>query len=607
MSCHLQLVVTVFASVVLAASAFSDCIGQAAPSVTLRSPSQPDFGFHLSRSLYPSPSPNYIAVVYSASDVQAVLGCAAKTNVRVCPRAGGHSFTGSSSCNGVMIDVRNLNTLNYDTASMTITAGVGNTLGEMFYNVITSSGGSRIIGVGLCPSVGVGGYMLGGGHNPYSGLLGLTCDSLLSMKIVLPDGKLVTATKSENSEIFWASCGGGGGTFGVAIEYTLQTHDAAVFNNNVFFRYSWPRANAGSILSQWMDWNQDGGNTWMRLEINGGGPVYGYGVCWGVSSTAACETRLSQQPFFNSAGRNTNFIYKGTKVAEFQKFIGPAGNWGNKVAEVSDSAALVGQVYLDASNGPRRLYSSSFWKFYPGPKPSVATLQQVAEACGGIDGSKVEWLVCQFNPWKGKVLNPSDPGQNAFAHRGMTAFSEFIGQVNPNADQAAGLAELRRVDATFKSLSRPFRGGTYVSYPEFGLSVSDYSYLYWGQNLQRLAYLRQATDPMKLFAQLQELPSGKIPCPGNLEVTSPQPTVRSLKVSGYTIGQLAGMVVKFSLSSGCTVDATSTRGANIVAEGSNGVYKAEVYSNEPFAITLKSGSPATCMVATREVNGISCS
>lgn len=503
-----------------------------------------------------------------------------------------------------MVDVRNLNSLFYDKASTSITVGAGNTVGELFYSVITASGGSRVIGIGLCPSVGVGGYMLGGGHNPYSGLLGLSCDSLLSLKIVLPSGELVTASPSQNSNLFWASCGGGGGTFGIVVEYSLQTHDAGVFNNNVFFRFSWPRKYAGSILSKWLDWDQDGGKSWMRLEVNGGSPIYAYGVCWDASSTDACLQRLSQQSFFNSPERYTNFIHKGTGVAQFQGFIGPFGDWGNKLADMSDSDALVGKVYLDASNGWKRAYSSAFWKYQSGQTPSETLLQQMADACASADGSKVEWLVCQFNPWKGKVLSPNNPGNSAFAHRGMSAFFEFIGQVQ--GDTGTGLAELQRVESVLKSYYRPFLGGTYVSYPEFGLSQTDYGYLYWGQNLQSLASLRQGIDPNKLFAQLQELPAGKIACPGKLDVTSPSANQRLLKITGYGIGQLAGMTAKFSLSPGCTVDPTATTGAIIKADSGSGPYTAEVISDQPILITLKSSNVGSCTVSTLIVNGIDC-
>jgi FAD binding domain len=296
----------------------------------------------------------------------------------VCPRSGGHDFVGSSSCAGVMIDLRGIRNVSWNAGSRQITVGLGNTLGEMFLDVQQRSGGSRIIGVGLCPSVGTGGYILGGGHTPYSGRTGLTCDSLASVKVVKPNGDLVTASAGSEAELFWASCGGGGASFGVAVEATLNTHDAAPFNNNVFFRFQWPRSVAGTVINGWADWDQDGGDSWMRLEVNGGGPLFGYGVCWNSGSVADCQNRLSKQSWFNAAGRTTRIAVHGTRVGQFQAFIGPAGNWANNQFFGTDADALSNKIYADAANGPNRVYSSSFLSWPNGQKPPAQTFQAAA-------------------------------------------------------------------------------------------------------------------------------------------------------------------------------------------------------------------------------------
>lgn len=50
-----------------------------------------------------------------------------------------------------------------------------------------------------------------GGHSPMSPIAGLGSDQVLSLEIVTPDGRLVTADEKNNSELFWAVRGGGGG------------------------------------------------------------------------------------------------------------------------------------------------------------------------------------------------------------------------------------------------------------------------------------------------------------------------------------------------------------------------------------------------------------
>lgn len=77
-------------------------------------------------------------------------------------------------------------------------------LGEMFHKASLASGGARMIGIGLCPSVGVAGYVLGGGFNPYAGLTGLTCESAVRFEMVMADGSQKTVTKTSDPELFWA-------------------------------------------------------------------------------------------------------------------------------------------------------------------------------------------------------------------------------------------------------------------------------------------------------------------------------------------------------------------------------------------------------------------
>ncbi|KAL7820127.1 hypothetical protein V8C26DRAFT_427512 [Trichoderma gracile] len=47
----------------------------------------------------------------------------------------------------------------------------------------------------------------------------------MQMKVVLPNGTLVTANRCQNQDLFFALRGGGGGTFGVVTETTAALHE----------------------------------------------------------------------------------------------------------------------------------------------------------------------------------------------------------------------------------------------------------------------------------------------------------------------------------------------------------------------------------------------
>jgi hypothetical protein len=84
--------------------------------------------------------------------------------------------------------------------------------------------GYRVVG-GTCPTVGLaGGYTQGGGHSLLSGIYGLGADNVLEWEIVTTGGKYITATPTENEDLYWALSGGGGGTYGVVLSLTVKIH-----------------------------------------------------------------------------------------------------------------------------------------------------------------------------------------------------------------------------------------------------------------------------------------------------------------------------------------------------------------------------------------------
>ncbi|KAI3390268.1 hypothetical protein diail_10732, partial [Diaporthe ilicicola] len=78
---------------------------------------------------------------------------------------------------------------------------------------------------GDCPTVGIaGGYTQGGGTSPLASKFGLGADQVLEWEVVTPTGKTLTATPSQNSDLYWALSGGGGGTYGLVLSMTVKLH-----------------------------------------------------------------------------------------------------------------------------------------------------------------------------------------------------------------------------------------------------------------------------------------------------------------------------------------------------------------------------------------------
>jgi FAD/FMN-containing dehydrogenase len=75
---------------------------------------------------------------------------------------------------------------------------------------------------GRLSPVGVPGLLLAGGVNFYGNQHGWSADNVLSYEVVLANGTIVTASDSENTDLFWA-LKGGSSNFGIVASFTLRT------------------------------------------------------------------------------------------------------------------------------------------------------------------------------------------------------------------------------------------------------------------------------------------------------------------------------------------------------------------------------------------------
>ena len=111
----------------------------------------------------------------------------------------------------------------YDGPAIKVGAGV------LGYEAIEAAYDNNLVLVtGECPTVGLaGGYTQGGGHSALSTSFGLAADQTLEFEVVVASGEVVKASRTENSDLYWALSGGGGGTYGVVTSLTVRAHPEA--------------------------------------------------------------------------------------------------------------------------------------------------------------------------------------------------------------------------------------------------------------------------------------------------------------------------------------------------------------------------------------------
>src|SRR5947209_6901204 len=166
--------------------------------------------------------PTAVARPIDAQDVQRAIRFTVAKGIQVRARSGGHSYAGYSTLpDGVVLDLRHMNSIRVDRRTGTATVGAGAQLIDI---AAALSQAGAMLPIGSCPSVGVSGVTLGGGFGLAGRRFGLTSDNLVAARIVTADGRLRIVNGQADPELLWALKGGGGGNFGVVTEFTFNVH-----------------------------------------------------------------------------------------------------------------------------------------------------------------------------------------------------------------------------------------------------------------------------------------------------------------------------------------------------------------------------------------------
>jgi FAD/FMN-containing dehydrogenase len=174
------------------------------------------------RKVYNGMIDKHPAMIILCKDAQDVIVCvnfARKQNIRLAVRGGGHNAAGLGVCDdGLVIDLSLMNDIQVNAADKTVRAGGGCLLKQL--DAATHEAGMAVP-LGILGTTGIAGLTLGGGLGYLTRRYGLTIDNLLEATVVVADGRLLTASANQNSDLFWA-LRGGGGNFGVVVSFVYK-------------------------------------------------------------------------------------------------------------------------------------------------------------------------------------------------------------------------------------------------------------------------------------------------------------------------------------------------------------------------------------------------
>jgi hypothetical protein len=177
---------------------------------------------------YPTNATSFVLQPRDEDDVLRALECAARKEIPVAVRCGGHSYAGFSStpAPGFMIDLSvHMGSVTSTTNGSTLTLG-GGTIFKDVYNYLEDNYPDRLAVGGRCPWVGAGGFYTGSGFSVLSREFGLGSDNIVSMRVADPDGSSVREITAADSDEWFSFRGAGWNGIGIVTSFEVETHPA---------------------------------------------------------------------------------------------------------------------------------------------------------------------------------------------------------------------------------------------------------------------------------------------------------------------------------------------------------------------------------------------
>jgi FAD/FMN-containing dehydrogenase len=400
--------------------------------------------------------PALIASCVGASDVMHAVNFARDHQLLTAVRAGGHSTSGKSTCDGgLMIDLSPMRGVRVDPASQTAYLEPGTLLGQLDRECAAFSLATT---AGTVSNTGAAGLTLGGGFGRLGSRFGLACDNLKGADVMTASGKLVHTSERENPELLWG-LRGAGGNFGVvtSLEYRLHPMNPLILGGIL----NWPAARMREVLEFYADYaprKPDELCTDLFLRSTPGGePGLSIVVCWSADHAAGEKALEALRPITRTA----------------QGSVAPIPYV--RLQSIFDAGFPDGRSYYQKSGLVSEL-----------PQKSVDTLLAVIQA------KRTHPLTMQLQGMGG-AAHRVKPDATAFFHREALWDLNLITGWDDRALADSYIAGMRDVWKEIEPLTKGF----YVNsrYEDDTKAFREN----YGDNYPRLVKLKNQYDPMNLF------------------------------------------------------------------------------------------------------------
>lgn len=431
-----------------------------------------DGGYDTARKIYNAmfdKRPGLIARCAGTADVINAVNFARRHNLSVAVRGGGHSPAGKSVCDGgILIDLSPMKGIRVDPAKRTADAQPGLRLGD--FDRETQAFGLATT-LGIVSNTGIAGLTLGGGIGWLNGKYGLACDNLLSVDLVTADGQFLTASASENEDLFWG-IRGGGGNFGIVTSFRYQLHPVGMVLGGLL---AYPMNKAAEVLRFYHEFSRESPDD--------------------LSTAAGLLTAPDGNPSVLIAVCYTGAIPEGEKILKtLRTFDSPV------IDAIRPMKYVEMQSVFDEGYPPGRLH---YWKsnfIRALSHDAIETMIEQAKA----RPSQLSALVLQQMHGKASRI---PGGETAFPHR-KEQYDFLI--VSQWADPTENEVNIRWARDSWDKMQPFVEKGVYVN--DLGEEGDQRVKEAYGPNYPRLVALKNNYDPTNFFHLNQNIkPTGRAP------------------------------------------------------------------------------------------------
>ncbi|MHA1961356.1 MAG: FAD-binding oxidoreductase [Candidatus Thorarchaeota archaeon] len=408
------------------------------------------------------------------ADVIDAVKFARTHNILVSVRGGGHNVAGNALVdNGMVIDLSQMRGIHVDPKSRTARAQAGATLGELDRE-------TQVFGLavpsGIVTTTGIAGLTLGGGFGWLARKHGLTIDNLISVDMVTAEGEFLTASKTENEDLFWG-LRGGGGNFGIitSFEYQLQPIGPMVLGGMLLH----PMEDAKEFLRFYRDFIADAPD---ELAV---APIL----------RLAPPAPFLPEEVHGKPVVGVIVLYAGS-IEKGEKLIAPLRQYGTPLVDgIGPKPFRVLQSLLDASARPGLNYyiKSEFL-----PALSDEVIDTLVEHASKI--TSPQSVIAGFH--LGGAVSRIDEDATAYSHRDAS-YSLLINSawIDPNESEK----HIQWTRAFWNALQPFSSGGAYVNFQSRDEGEDRVIATYGTAKYERLSKLKQKYDPLNFFRLNQNI------------------------------------------------------------------------------------------------------